>query len=47
MRYRNLVYCKHHETDRRAYLYELPLDRDVQLGDRLYVRDKRGWRRRR
>ena len=43
MRYRNLIYCKHRpETDRRAYLYELPVDRDVQPGDRLYVRDRRG-----
>lgn len=42
MKYRNLVYCKHHSDDRRAYLYELPLDKDVKRGDRLYVEDRRG-----
>lgn len=42
MKYRNLIYCKHHDGDRRAYLYELPLDKDVKLGDRLCVEDKHG-----
>lgn len=42
MKYHNLVYCKHHSDDRRAYLYELPLDKDVKQGDRLYVEDRRG-----
>ena len=42
MKYFNLVYAKHHETDVRAYLYSLPLDRDVKRGDRLYVRDRYG-----
>lgn len=42
MKYRNLVYCKHHDSDLRAYLYELPLDKDVRHGDRLYVEDRRG-----
>lgn len=42
MRYYNLVYAKHNESDRRAYLYSLPLDKDVKPFDRLYVRDKHG-----
>lgn len=42
MKYRNLVYCKHHDSDRRAYLYELPLDKDVHYGDKLCVEDRRG-----
>lgn len=42
MKYHNLVYCKHHSDDRRAYLYELPLDKDVKQGGRLYVVDRRG-----
>lgn len=42
MRYINLVYAKHHDTDRRAYLYELPLDQEAMKGDRLSVTDKHG-----
>lgn len=42
MKYYNLVYCKHHPEDNRAYLYSLPSDADVNCGDRLYVRDRRG-----
>lgn len=42
MKYHNLVYCKHHDNDRRAYLYELPLSEDVKPGDRLMVFDSRG-----
>ena len=42
MKYRNLVYCKHHDGDRRAYLYELPLDKDIRPGDKLCVEDRRG-----
>ena len=42
MKYRNLIYCKHHSEDRKAFLYELPLDKDVKEGDRLFVRDARG-----
>lgn len=42
MKYFNLVYCKHHPEDRRAYLYRLPLDADVKVGDRLCVHDRRG-----
>lgn len=42
MKYRNLVYCKHHDSDRRAYLYELPLDKDVRYGNKLCVVDNYG-----
>lgn len=42
MKYRNLVYCKHHDGDRRAYLYELPLDKDIRPGDKLCVEDRSG-----
>lgn len=42
MKYYNLVYCKHHPEDNRAFLYSLPLDFDVKIGDRLMVRDRRG-----
>lgn len=42
MKYYNLVYAKHHETDRRAYLFSPPLDKDIHSGDRIYVRDKLG-----
>ena len=42
MKYRNLVYIKHPEEKRRSFLYELPLDVDVNTGDRLAVRDKKG-----
>lgn len=42
MKYYNLVYAKHHETDRRAYLFSLPLYKDVKKGDRIYVRDRHG-----
>lgn len=42
MKYYNLVYVKHPEYDRRAYLFSLPMDRTVKTGDRLYVRDVRG-----
>lgn len=42
MKYHNLVYCKHPMYDRRAYLYELPIDMDVKVGDKLCVRDRRG-----
>lgn len=42
MKYRNMVYCKHHDSDRRAYLYELPIDVDVRPGNKLCVEDKRG-----
>ena len=42
MRYHNLVYCKHRLEDRRAYLYDAPLDLDVNNGDRLCVQDQRG-----
>ena len=42
MKYHNLVYIKHPEEKRRSYLYELPLDADVNTGDRLAVRDRRG-----
>lgn len=42
MKYLNLVYCKHPMYDRRAYLYELPLDVFVEPGDKLCVQDKRG-----
>lgn len=42
MRYRNLIYCKHHDGDRRAYLYEMPLEMDVKPGEKLCVRDLRG-----
>ena len=42
MKYRNLIYCKHSANDRRAYLYELPMDEDVQKDARLCVEDKRG-----
>lgn len=42
MKYHNLVYAKHHETDRRAYLYELPFDADVKALDKLCVIDSHG-----
>lgn len=42
MKYRNLIYGKHHAGDRRAYLYELPLDKDIRPGDKLCVEDKKG-----
>jgi hypothetical protein len=42
MKYRNLIYCKHHEGDARAFLYELPLEKDVKTGEKLCVRDRRG-----
>lgn len=42
MKYHNLVYCKHHATDSRAYLYELPFTADIKVGDRLSVVDKHG-----
>lgn len=42
MKYRNLVYCKHKPEDRRAYLYELPVDADVKPNDRLCVIDSHG-----
>lgn len=42
MKYRNLIYCKHPMYDRRAYLYELPLDKDIRPGDKLCVEDRRG-----
>lgn len=42
MKYRNLVYIKHPEENRRSFLYELPLDADINGGEKLLVRDKRG-----
>ena len=42
MRYRNLVYCKHPNFTKRAYLYELPLDKDIRPGDKLCVEDRAG-----
>lgn len=42
MKYRNLVYIKHPEEKRRSFLYELPLDADINGGEKLLVRDKRG-----
>ena len=42
MKYYNLVYCKHHASDARAYLYSLPMDADVKTGDRLAVKDRHG-----
>lgn len=42
MKYRNLVYCKHPNFTKRAYLYELPLDKDIRPGDKLCVEDRRG-----
>lgn len=42
MKHYNLVYCKHHSDDRRAYLYELPLDKEAHPGVRLCVEDRRG-----
>ena len=42
MRYRNLIYCKHHPNDRRAYLYELPVDCEAKTGAKLCVKDRRG-----
>lgn len=42
MEYRNLIYCKHHEGDARAFLYELPLEKDVKTGEKLCVMDRRG-----
>ena len=42
MKYYNLIYCKHHPEDPRAYLYSLPMDMNVKTGERLCVRDRRG-----
>ena len=42
MKYRNLVYIKHPEETRRSFLYELPPDADINDGEKLLVRDKRG-----
>ena len=42
MKYRNLVYIKHPEENRRSFLYELPLDADINGGEKLLVSDKRG-----
>lgn len=42
MKYRNLVYIKHPEEKRRSFLYELPLDADINGGEKLLVSDKRG-----
>lgn len=42
MRYFNLIYAKHHPTDRRAYLYALPLGEQILPDDRIAVTDKRG-----
>lgn len=42
MKYFNLVYCKHHPGDRRAYLYQLPMDADINTDDKLCVRDRKG-----
>lgn len=42
MKYRNLIYCKHPNFTKRAYLYELPLDKDVRPGDKLCVKDRQG-----
>lgn len=42
MKYRNLVYIKHPEEKRRSFLYELPPDADINGGEKLLVRDKRG-----
>ena len=42
MKLHNLVYCKHHENDTRAYLYELPLGEAVKTGDKLCVEDRFG-----
>lgn len=41
-KYYNLVYAKHHSTDRRAYLYSLPMDSDLKGGEKLYVQDRGG-----
>lgn len=42
MKYRNLVYCKHPNFTKRAYLYELPLDKDIRPGEKLCVKDRAG-----
>lgn len=42
MRYHNLVYAKHPNFTKRAYLYELPMDMSVMKGKRLCVRDRQG-----
>ena len=42
MKHHNLVYCKHHPEDSRAFLYELPANIQVTAGDKLCVEDRRG-----
>ena len=42
MKHHNLVYCKHHPEDSRAFLYELPANVQVTAGDKLCVKDRRG-----
>lgn len=42
MKYYNLVFCKHHPEDRRAYVYQLPMEADVTAGQKLYVSDRQG-----
>ena len=42
MKYYNLVYCKHKPENDRCYLYQLPLDADVNPGDKLCIRDRHG-----
>lgn len=42
MKYYNLVYVKHHDTDRRAFLFSLPMDAEIKKGEKLYVRDRLG-----
>ena len=42
MKYYNLVYCKHKPENDRCYLYQLPLDADVKVGDKLCIRDRHG-----
>lgn len=42
MKHHNLVYCKHHDDDPRAYLYELPLNEYASPGEKLCVEDRRG-----
>jgi len=42
MKYFNLVFIKHPNEARRSYLYELPLNADINAGEKLCVCDRRG-----
>lgn len=42
MQYYNLIFCKRNENDPHACVYQMPLNKSAEAGDKLFVRDRLG-----